>query len=337
MGLRPALRVCFAFFLLLAMAGRAFAGPLTLRWQHLSSPGNTLVRWFYGLTFEDVPLDLDGVPGPELISFEGSSNAAHLVIRSLKTGSIVAQTSETYSVAYSSVWIVDLNGDHLPDFVFQDDDGRLVAYAWNGSGLTLRWSLPLPSSLTCFSYIFRNVDADPSTELIREIGTDAASGGSRVEIYDGPTGSLRQTILPVQPSTGCPGLGVIDTDNTGTAELAVQFGDDIYLYGTDQSIAAVAPASSGAFTLIQSVAPNPSVDETTINFSTTRKERVALSVLDVSGRAIRTILDGEMEAGAHQVVWNGRMGRDLNASSGIYLIRLQTPDGVFVRKVTRLQ
>jgi flagellar hook assembly protein FlgD len=49
---------------------------------------------------------------------------------------------------------------------------------------------------------------------------------------------------------------------------------------------------------------------------------VSLSVLDVHGRRVRTLVDGERAPGAHSAIWNGTDQRGERAASGVYLIRL---------------
>ena len=50
---------------------------------------------------------------------------------------------------------------------------------------------------------------------------------------------------------------------------------------------------------------------------------VVLSVHDVAGRRVRTLLDEHLEDGMHHVNWNGRdtVGRQL--ASGVYFYRLE--------------
>lgn len=70
--------------------------------------------------------------------------------------------------------------------------------------------------------------------------------------------------------------------------------------------------------------PNPFNPATTIRVELGGRETVTLTVLDVRGRLVRTLIhDRQMHAGKHEIVWNGRDGSGLAAPSGVYLIRLQ--------------
>jgi flagellar hook assembly protein FlgD len=58
---------------------------------------------------------------------------------------------------------------------------------------------------------------------------------------------------------------------------------------------------------------------------------------DVSGRALRTLLDGRYEAGTQDLVWDGRDERGLVAPAGLYFVRANVEGSVLTRRVVRLR
>jgi hypothetical protein len=72
--------------------------------------------------------------------------------------------------------------------------------------------------------------------------------------------------------------------------------------------------------------PNPSGSEVYFPVSLEAAGNVTLTVYDLSGRTVSVVHDGELAAGSHQLVWNGRSGEDA-APMGIYVARLVSPDG----------
>lgn len=65
--------------------------------------------------------------------------------------------------------------------------------------------------------------------------------------------------------------------------------------------------------------PNPSRAATAIRFSIpSASVRVGLTILDASGRRIRTLLDAPRAAGIHEIVWDGRNEGGLEVAGGIY-------------------
>jgi hypothetical protein len=72
--------------------------------------------------------------------------------------------------------------------------------------------------------------------------------------------------------------------------------------------------------------PNPFNPVTVIEFSLPAKSDIILSVYDLLGNKVATLLEGSSDAGNHTISWNG-----INSSAGIYIYRLQV-GGVLVTK-----
>ena len=62
-----------------------------------------------------------------------------------------------------------------------------------------------------------------------------------------------------------------------------------------------------------------------------------LTIVDVTGRHVRTLLDGHEGAGSRDVVWDGRDGTGREVSSGVYFYSLDAGDTVFRRRVVVLE
>jgi hypothetical protein len=80
------------------------------------------------------------------------------------------------------------------------------------------------------------------------------------------------------------------------------------------------------------VYPNPFNATVTVPFVLPRSSAVELSLYDLSGRTVATLISGSFTAGAHQVIWNSA-----GISSGIYFLRLQGDLGARTRKVVALK
>ncbi|HDG68003.1 MAG TPA: T9SS type A sorting domain-containing protein, partial [candidate division Zixibacteria bacterium] len=87
-----------------------------------------------------------------------------------------------------------------------------------------------------------------------------------------------------------------------------------------------------AFALLQNT-PNPFNASTEIQFALPTDGKVTLEVLDMSGRVVRTLVDGEMGAGFHRVVWDGKDKSGHEVSSGVYFYRLKTDNLTQTRKM----
>ena len=63
---------------------------------------------------------------------------------------------------------------------------------------------------------------------------------------------------------------------------------------------------------------------------------VELSVFNLLGQSIRTLVDEQQFAGRHVTVWDGRDGRGLAAAAGVYLYRLEAAGHTVTRKLVLL-
>jgi len=86
------------------------------------------------------------------------------------------------------------------------------------------------------------------------------------------------------------------------------------------------------FTELNSIYPNPFNPETTICFSLAEKEHIKLTVYNLRGQKIATILNETMDPGIHQITW-----RPQNTASGIYFLNMLTDSTNQVQKVVLLK
>ena len=83
-------------------------------------------------------------------------------------------------------------------------------------------------------------------------------------------------------------------------------------------------AQPQAFRLYQNY-PNPFNPASTIRYDLPHSGNVSLAVYDIRGREVVRLLDGYMEAGYHEIHWNGRSLQGVGLPSGIYIARLLVP------------
>lgn len=84
--------------------------------------------------------------------------------------------------------------------------------------------------------------------------------------------------------------------------------------------------------------PNPFNPHTHIRFEITeRAQTVRCAIYDCRGRHVRTLLAGELEAGEHEVVWDGRDDSGRELGSGVFFSRLSLGGRTFTRKMLLLR
>ncbi len=79
--------------------------------------------------------------------------------------------------------------------------------------------------------------------------------------------------------------------------------------------------------------PNPFNPETTISFNIANQTNVELSIYNIKGQKVKTLINDKLSKGAHKVVWNGKNSSGLKVSSGVYFYRLKTPKLDTIRKM----
>lgn len=84
--------------------------------------------------------------------------------------------------------------------------------------------------------------------------------------------------------------------------------------------------------------PNPFNPVTTIHFELPEGAPVSLSVYDVKGRLVRSLVDTDAHApGRFDVRWDGRDEAGSRVASGIYFYRLEAGDFVESRSMVMLK
>lgn len=58
-----------------------------------------------------------------------------------------------------------------------------------------------------------------------------------------------------------------------------------------------------------------------------------LIIFNIKGKKIKTLVKGKFEAGDHYFIWNGKNDVEQNASSGLYINRLQAGDKIQSKKM----
>jgi hypothetical protein len=84
-------------------------------------------------------------------------------------------------------------------------------------------------------------------------------------------------------------------------------------------------------------APNPFGPGTDIAFILPEGADVRMSVYDVRGREVTTLIDERLDAGQHTVTWTGRDRQGRRVAPGVYCYSLQAEGKAFTRKMVFLK
>lgn len=232
----------------------------------------------------------------------------------------------------SSVWDVvvlgDVNGDEKPDLAL----GSVLdnAYVLDGATGAVLWSESLGGQVFDVARV-----ADVDDDGIAEVAATGEAGnavllsgadGEELWSYRIGNGTFDQSGEVI--------VSVPDIDGNGFPEVAVatRHGRVALLTATDRVTTdidgAVAPV---AFALDQNF-PNPFRTTTTIRYSLAEHAEVQLTVYNLLGQRIRTLVSEEQAPGVQTVVWDGRSASG-SLAAGVYLVRLQAGSFTDVRRM----
>lgn len=166
----------------------------------------------------------------------------------------------------------------------------------------------------------------------RNMGTASADSFPASEA----TGSLASIDIGNDSS---PALA--DIDNDGDIDLFVgEREGGIFFYrripGTTSVDSPENDFTPQDFVLAQNF-PNPFNPQTTIAYSLSQSSRVTLSIYNLLGQRVATLIDAHQPAGRHSVRWDGKDDLGQNVASGIFFYRLETSGLVKTRRMVLLR
>jgi len=196
-------------------------------------------------------------------------------------------------------------------------ENTIIAYGMNGGGVSC-WSATV--TLNCCD-VFGNVGGDFTGCLSGQEGINGnicmdplfcdPDNGNYNLIATSPCSAFSE------PNVECPQIGAwpVNCDLTSVGDA-----------GLPAAGLHLAPA-----------VPNPFARSTSLSYSVAGTARVRLSVYDPAGRLVRRLVDGQLPAGTHLAVWDGRNDAGEAAAAGIYFVRLQGGDREQAERVVYLR
>ncbi len=173
---------------------------------------------------------------------------------------------------------------------------------------------------------------------IRNLGNSALSG--MILIPNGFVLSSSNQNLPSNYNYNIPANGTqIFTLSYTTGNQSLNISDMITItsndafnpaYAIDVTLqTAVSNPNDGLLPVITKLDgnyPNPFNPETAIRFSLKDASHVRISVFNIKGQLVKSLVDSNLTPGNHKVVWNGKDSNGRSVTSGIYLYRMETND-----------
>ena len=149
-----------------------------------------------------------------------------------------------------------------------------------------------------------------------------AGGDMRFEVFRrADTDRDYQLLSSARPVRN--GLSFEIEDNAVAAGTSYQYRIDVMDEDGRKTLFETQAIYVGGFALgLEQNVPNPFNPTTTISFVLPERAAVTLSVFNVHGQLVRTLVNELLSNGRHEAVWNGRDNKENPVSSGIYCYRL---------------
>jgi hypothetical protein len=83
--------------------------------------------------------------------------------------------------------------------------------------------------------------------------------------------------------------------------------------------------------------PNPFNPATTIRYSLPKQTLASITIYNILGQKVRTVVNEVKNAGTYEAEWNGRSDGGISVASGIYFYRLTTAGSIITKKMLLLK
>ena len=94
------------------------------------------------------------------------------------------------------------------------------------------------------------------------------------------------------------------------------------------------PSSAGVAFFLAPAAPNPVQNgQTTIAFGLPQAGQVKIEVYNIAGQRVKTLVNGSLGAGYHQIIWNGRNDAGQRVANGVYMYRMNSGSFTATKKL----
>lgn len=269
--------------------------------------------------------DIDGDGAGDLV-IGGLLRQYFYVVRSTGDNTFVVDTVDLTGIDTTlliyGLRAGNLDGDNTPDLYIGSLSEGIVDYTFNGGTVSdpANWSKEV---------IWNNFRADT---LI--IDTTDSSGA--------PT----QDTLTVRTQIG-PNIAVGDLDGDGNGEVTLVLYESgsvsripyacgflkVVEYGLTGVEEWTVLPPKGSTAELYAATPNPFRNRAQLSFYVPHRSNVRLDVYDATGRLVRTLVNGSVDAGRHTVTWNGTDNSGRTVSEGVYIYRLSTNGESLTKRV----
>ena len=330
-----------------SMAAPHVTGAAALLLQH--SPSLTAAQARAVLT---ATADVDGSTGSTWNAMwgYGKMDLLEALARQHTPGASITRKTFSYDAATMNATLALTGSGKIAVRFTPDVTGRLTAVVVNATTINNR---PIIGNGPLRCEVFTNSGGNPGAKLgttvqhplqmlnagtpnyVQMLGTGVSvTGGTDYFIVLSQTNATDTLIVRTDTVTSATRSRVWNGSAwTGLAAnirmgMMVAYGSGVSAVGEDGGAAGDVP---GVYSLDQNY-PNPFNPSTTIRFAVPVATHAVLTIYDILGQRVATLVDDEIEAGTHAVQWSPE-----GLASGVYLYRLEAGNYAEGRKLLLLR
>ncbi len=251
--------------------------------------------------------------------------------------------------------LADLTGDGKLEALIPSSNGQLYAVQYNGTDAPGWPVVYSTTSYTESSPVVADINGDGSVDVVlgdenKNINAWTATGiavdGFPLVIKDSLRGTPTITDLDLDGDIEIIAVGYdrtvyawsLPSPYNGSLAPWTTFRGNVHRTGRHghDPVTPVDGTSRPVWSLAQNY-PNPFNPTTTIAFNLPATSRASLIVYDVTGARVRTLVDGAVRAGHHDVVWDGKNDARQPVGSGVYFYRLVASGTSLTKKMVLLK
>lgn len=244
------------------------------------------------------------------------------------TTPVLAQPVEVIGKITAKLWVASSakDTDFMAKLTDVYPDGRSMLVGDGALRARHRYSLQQENFMTPDSVYECEVDLW-STAII-------FNRGHRIRVAISSSNAPR---FDPNPNTGRPlRADTVTVVATNTVHLNANYPSHIVLPVTNGTTSVSATdrreTAPKEFVLGQNY-PNPTAGATQIAYSLSRTVSIRITLFNLLGQEIRTLVDGLVPSGAHTVSWDGRDANGQPMAKGIYFYRLEARNFVITKKL----
>ena len=232
-------------------------------------------------------------------------------------------------------------GDWIEIYNNGTDSVNISGWYFTDENEDHRYTFPENSIVGTDSYIVLSQDTNSfSTFFPETMGVygsfdfGLSGGGEEISLYDLSGGLIDQVEYddsspwPIEPDGNGPTLELISPNSSNELASSWSFsqgnGTPGYINSVIEPLQSDDENTVPITHLLHSVFPNPFNSMVQIRFNISKYQNIEISILNILGETVRTLVNSQYSPGLNTLVWDGKNDYGHDLSTGVYLCRLKT-------------